>query len=365
VVFLKKVFLIIVIVSCLFCLCVNNVLAGSLYVDYQQGNWEGFSDNSDDSSGAIIGFEQSFNRFKLGLEYAQSTWKDAFHEEYNFGDDRYGVNADYNGFNVKLGYHLTNQITMNLGYHKYDLKPVKETKFYENIIGYEDNYADIEMSGIVLGLDGDFDIADRFSLTGSIGYGINGNYRWTGLEMDSSLEIATAIHNYDTAIIIAKIKFNYAMTDNLSASIGYRYTSYDVDFGSGNKSSITSTGITAGLTYKFGEVTEISKSKERQSESSDVTLVLKNELHSTEYALIVSHSGKVKVGDTIEISAEQAVAIKEALCGPYVAPSDREIGIRSTAWCEFGKKEVIFNADVKHDETGKITGATLIVDKIK
>jgi opacity protein-like surface antigen len=301
----------------------------------------------------------------LGLEYTQSTWEDAFHEEYNFGDDRYGVNADYNGFNVKLGYRLTNQITMNLGYHKYDLKPVKETKFYENIIGYEDNYADIEMSGIVLGLDGDFDIADRFSLTGSIGYGINGNYRWTRLEMDSSLKIATATHNCDAAILTAKIRFNYAITDNLSASIGYRYTSYDVDFGSGDKSSITSTGATAGLTYKFGEVAEISKSESKQPKPTDVPLVLKNELHSTEYTLLVSHSGKVKVGDTIEISAEQAIAIKDALCGPYMAPSDGEIGIRPTAWCKLGKKEVIFNADVKHDNTGKITGAILTVTEVK
>jgi hypothetical protein len=365
VVFLKKVLLVTVIVFCLFGLCVNDVLAGSLYVDYQQGNWEEFNDNSDDSSGAIIGFEQSFNRFKLGLEYTKTTWKDAFYKEYNFGNDHYGVNADYNGFNIKLGYRLTNQITANLGYHKYDLKPVEETKFYENIIGYEDNYADIEMSGIVLGLDGDFYIADRFSLTGSIEYGINGNYRWTGLEMDSSLKIATATHNCDTAILTAKIKFNYAITDNFSASIGYRYTSYDVDFGSGNKSSITSTGATAGLTYKFGKVAEISKSKSKQSKPTDVTLVLKNELHSTEYTLLINHPKKVRVGDTIEISAEQAMAIKDALCGPYVAPSDGEIGIRPTAWCKFRKKEVILKADIKHDSFGNITKVILIIDKIK
>lgn len=362
---MKKVFLVMVIVSCLFCLCGNDVLAGSLYVDYQQGNWEGFNDNSYDSSGTIIGFDQYFDRFKLGLEYTQTTWKDAFYKKYNFGDDYYGVNADYNGFNIKLGYRLTDQITINLGYHKYDLKSTEETKFYENIIGYEDNYADIEMSGIVLGLDGDFDIADRFNLAGSIECGINGNYRSTGLEMDSSLEIATVTRNYNTEILTAKIKFNYAITYNLSASVGYRYTSYYVNFGSGDKSSITSTGATAGLTYKFGEAAETSKYKSKQPELTDMTLVLKNELHSTEYTLLVSHSRKVRIGDTIEISAEQAVAIKDALCGPYITPSDGEIGIRPTAWCKFGKKEVILKADIKHDSFGNITKATLIVDKIK
>jgi hypothetical protein len=365
VVLLKKIFVIITIMSCLLGLCVNNVLAGSLYVDYQQGNWEGFKDNSDDSSGTIIGFEQFFNRFKLGLEYSKSSWKNAFNEYYDYYNEQHGVDADYYGFGVKFGYRLTDQLTMNLGYHKYDLNPVKESRYYEGILDYDDDYRDIELSGIVLGIDGDFDIADRFSLTGSIGYGINGNYRWTGLEMDSSLEIATATHNCDAAILTAKIRFNYAITDNLSASIGYRYTSYDVDFGSGDKSSITSTGATAGLTYKFGEVAEISKSESKQPKPTDVTLVLKNELHSTEYTLLVSHSGKVKVGDTIEISAEQAIAIKDALCGPYMAPSDGEIGIRPTAWCKLGKKKVIFNADVKHDNTGKITGAILTVTEVK
>jgi hypothetical protein len=362
---LKKVFVIITIMSCLLGLCVNNVLAGSLYVDYQQGNWEGFNDNSDDSSGAIIGFEQSFNRFKLGLEYSKSSWKNAFNEYYDYYNEQHGVDADYYGFGVKFGYRLTDQLTMNLGYHKYDLNPVKESRCYEGILDYDDDYRDIEVSGIVLGIDGDFVITDKFSFNGSLEYGINGNCRCEFIDMDTHGNLYNATNDFDTTIINAKIKFNYAMTGNLSASIGYRYTSYDVDFGSGNKSSITSTGATAGLIYKFGKVAEISKSKSKQSKPTDVTLVLKNELHSTEYTLTVSHSRKVKVGDTIELSAGQAMEIKNALCGPYVAPYDGEIGIRPTAWCKLGKKEVIFNADVKHDESGQIIGAILTVTEVK
>jgi hypothetical protein len=363
---LKKIFVIIVIVTCLLGLCANNVLAGNIYIDYQQAEWvnDTPSDKFDnDAPSATIGFTQCFNRVKFSLEYTKATWKDVFTEYYGLDSNK--VNADYKGFDITFGYRLTEQITANLGYHKYDLKPVKTSRYYENISGYDDNYADIEMSGIMLGIDGDFDISDRISLNGSLEYGINSNYRYKALDIDTLGNLYMATRDYDMNILAAKIKFNYNITNSFAASIGYRYTSYDVDFGNGQKSTLTLSGPTVGFAYKFGKVAEISKLKSKQTKPTDVTLILKNELHSTEYTLLVSHSRKVRVGDTIEISAEQAAAIKNALCGPYITPSDGEIGIRPTAWCKFGKKEVILKADIKHDSFGNITKVILIVDKIK
>jgi hypothetical protein len=170
-------------------------------------------------------------------------------------------------------------------------------------------------------------------------------------------------------IISANIKTNFALTDNLDASLGYRYTSFrsnDDDVFDGH---LILSGFTIGLAYKFGASSQSSpKTNDNNQENnqqvpSTKTLILKNDFHGTQYELTVNHSGEVKVGDVIELTANQVQAIKNALCGGFATYSDGELGIRPIRH-KLGNIEVNIQEIVKHDSNKQIVGASLTITQI-
>jgi hypothetical protein len=86
-------------------------------------------------------------------------------------------------------------------------------------------------------------------------------------------------------------------------------------------------------------------------------------LISTQYELTVNHSGEVKVGDVIELTANQVQAIKNALCGAFATYSDGELGIRPIRH-KLGNIEVNIQEIVKHDSNKQIVGASLTITQI-
>jgi hypothetical protein len=204
---------------------------------------------------------------------------------------------------------------------------------------------------MILGIDANFSISDKITINSSLGYGIDGKIKCTNDEDDDEPG--------DTDIITAKINFNFAATNDLDVSFGYRYTLYDF-----YDIKWETSGFTFGLAYKFGQTPKISVKNTSSNQPGTKALVLKNDFHYTEYTLTVDHAGKVKVGDVIQLTADQVKAIKDALCGPYVAPADGELGIRQT-WHKLGNKEVKVKELVMYDRNGQIVGASLTVTEVR
>jgi hypothetical protein len=350
---LKKSFIMVVIVSCLLVMSAGNVLAGSFYVDYMQGSWDN-EDNDDDASAAIVGFEQNFDRFKLSLEYTDSEWKNGDCIEFTSGSVDYIGYSDYDftGFDVKFGYQLTNQIAFMIGYHKYDLKPQKNSF-------YTEYFDDCTIDGITLGFDANFPISDKLSINGSLSYGIDGKYKRNYYD---SVDDENYSYSIDVNATTAKVKFNFALTSNLDVSLGYRYTVYKPDEGNGE---LTFFGPTAGLTYRFGTSYTDNKSTTATNRPGTKTLIFKNDFHGTEYTLTVAHTGKIKVGDVINLTAEQIEEVKKTLCGSYPSPFDGELGVRETMWHKLGNKEVKVKELVMYDRNGQIVGASLTVTEVR
>jgi hypothetical protein len=325
----------------------NNVLAGSFYVDYMPGSWEDW-ENDDDATTAIVGFKQNFDRFKLSLEYTDSKWK-------NWDST---MDYDYTGFDAKIGYQLTDQIAFMIGYHRYDIKPEKHkaTVYMDNVTNTS-YFADFKIDGIIIGIDADFPISEKISFSSSFGFSPDGDYKGD-YSTEAEVEDNEEDFSFDVDIFTAKIRFSYAVTDNLALSLGYRYTQYKFD-----EVHLDFSGATVGLTYKFsGTSKTISGGSE--NDQTTKTLVLKNDFHYTEYTLTVNHAGTVKSGDIIQLTVDQVKEAKNALCGPYVTPADGELGIRPT-WHKLGNKEVKLHEVVMYDRNGQIVGASLTITEIR
>jgi hypothetical protein len=362
---LKKLFTMVVIVFCLLVLSAGSALAGSFYVDYMPGLWEERVNSegdatyikSGDVSPAIVGFEQNFGLFKLDLEYIDTSMKDCYTDYDPIYEEDYYVDGDYKGFDMKIGYQLTDQLAFIIGYHRYELKSKKST-------GYGGDFYDYKYTGVMAGFDTDFPISDKVTISGSLGFGINGKYNYKYYDDYDDINYDESI---DMDIIAAKIKFNFALADSLDLSFGYRYTLYNVDHEDVSYRQ-TCSGLTAGLAYKFSIASEAPKKMGNRTDADQPTtktLILKNDFHYTECRLIVKHhAGKVKVGDVIQLTADQVKAIKDALCGPYVAPADGELGIRQT-WHKLGNKEVTVKELVMYDRNGQIVGASLTVTEVR
>jgi opacity protein-like surface antigen len=347
---LKRNLILTVIISCFMVLLVgSSVLAGSFYVDYMQGEWD-IEDENDDAPAAIIGLEQNFDRFKLGLEYTDSKWKK--------WDPT--MDYDYTGFDAKIGYQLTEQIAFMIGYHRYDLKPENnKTALFGG--GYTETFyfADIKIDGITFGVDIDFPITDKITINSSFGFSPDGDYKGD-YSTEAEVEEGEEDFSIDIDIIIAKIKFDFAITDNLALSLGYHYTQYKFDEG-----HIDFSGPTAGLTYRFSGSSYISDKTVENKDAGTKTLVLKNDFHDTEYALTVNHVGAVKVGGVINLTAEQVKEIKKTLCGDYPSFYDGELGVRETAWHKLGNKEVRLKELVMYDSNKQIVGASLTITEVR
>lgn len=367
----KKLLITIAIFSCLLFLSANDVLAGDVYLDYMRGTWK--DTYHDDLLSGTIGFQQYFDRFKIGIEYTDSKLRN-FYSAYDYAadSDKY-FDGNYRGFDLKTGYRITDQFAITLGYHRFDL--TSERSSYSSTSGstiYTAVFADYRIKGITVGFDTDIPITDRFSFASSFDYGWDGKIKVTNDDEDGN---STGIDIY-----LGKAKFNYDLTSNLKASLGYRYTLYK--FSDNSKERIS--GVTAGFDYKFPnyqttpsqETKQIQQPKVKneeikkeivKNESAPVVttvLILKNDFHDTKSQVSIGFSGPIQIGSMIELTAAQVGEVKDQLCGPYVSPNDGETGIRDV-WHQFGNVDIKVQQVIKHDNFGKIVGAMLTITEIR
>jgi opacity protein-like surface antigen len=346
---LKKLFITVIVVSCLLMLFTSNTLAGNFYVDYMPGAWEDW-ENDDDASTAIIGLEQNFDKLKLSFEYVDSKWE-------NWDST---MDNDYTGFDAKIGYQLTEQIAFMIGYHRYDIKPEKhKATVYMGNVTSTSYFADFKIDGIIFGIDADFPISEKITINSSFGFSPDGDYKGD-YSTEAEVENDEKDFSFNIDIITAKIKFNFAVTDNLALSLGYHYTRYKFD-----EEHLDFSGPTAGLTYRFSGSSYTKNKSTVNDQAGTKTLVLKNDFHGTKYTLTVNHTGKVKVDDVINLTAEQVKEVKKTLCGDYPSPFDGELGIRETAWHKLGNKEIKIKELVMYDSNRQIVGAMLTVTEVR
>jgi len=208
-------------------LSVGSALAANVYVDYMPGTWELSSDGSldGDSNAAIIGVEQSIDKFKINLEYTSSQLKDFLkidYDEYDNIIDAYTKDIDFSGIELKGGYQLTDQFALIASYLNQKLESSVAP-------------SEIKFSGVVLGAEGNFKLADQVFVNGSLGFSVDGKAKIEG-------------EDFDVDITTAKIKIGYQFTDNFSAAVGYRYSKYDFTDGD---LTFKNYGPTIGGTYTF------------------------------------------------------------------------------------------------------------------
>jgi predicted porin len=350
---LKKSFIMVVIVSCLLVLSAGSALAGSFYVDYMPGSWEDW-ENDDDATTAIVGFEHNFNRFKFSLEYADSKWE-------NWDST---MNYDYTGFDAKIGYQLTDYIAFMVGYHNYDIKPEKhKATISTGNVTSTSYFADFKIKGIIFGIDADFPISEKISFSSSFGFSPDGDYKGD-YSTEAEVEDNEEDFSFDVDIFTAKIRFSYAVTDNLALSLGYRYTQCDLD-DDDDDLKLKFSGPTVGLTYRFSGSSYANDKTAGTSQLGTKTLILKNDFHGTKCTLTVNHTDAIKVGDVIQLTAKQVNAVKKALCGDYPSFYDGDLGVRETAWHKLGNKEVRVKELVMYDRNGQIVGASLTVTEVR
>lgn len=208
---MKKVILSIAVLSFLLVFIAGSAMAGSVYVDLVPGKWDidfPASSSSGDANGVIVGVEHFFNEsFKGGFEYSSYKCKES-------GDD-----YDYTGFDINGGYLFNECFTFVAGYHSHELDITNGVK--------------LKATGLILGANADFSINKKSKINTSIAFSVNGNAEFAGADADAN-------------ILMAKIKYMYALNDQWDLSAGYRYTSYDID-----KLDLKINGLSLGAAYKF------------------------------------------------------------------------------------------------------------------
>ncbi len=184
------------------------------------GQWNNDLANRDDDQkvGIILNGEYNVDKYKVGLEYLSGSQKNG---------KAAGSDLDFNSYEVKFGYRVFQNDQFNtdltLGYYK-------ET--------YDDQ-ADTKLDGVIIGADASYQFNEKFALSGSLGFSVNGSIDAKNAGYDGN----------DADILIAKIQGNYNFTDQVSGFLGYRYISSDID--NPGDSSLTNQGATLGVTYRF------------------------------------------------------------------------------------------------------------------
>jgi opacity protein-like surface antigen len=207
----KKLLLSIVVSTCLLICATGSVLAGSVYLECVPGKWDIDSPNGSidgDTKEVIVGVDYLFNEnFKTNFEYSSCKCEDG-------GDD-----YDYTGFDIKGGYLLNDYFAATAGYHSHELDLTNGIK--------------LKTTGFMLGVDTVFPINEKSKIDSSLALSVNGNAELAGADVDAN-------------ILIAKIKYIYALNDQWDLSAGYRYISYDI-----NNLDLKTNGISLGAAYKF------------------------------------------------------------------------------------------------------------------
>jgi hypothetical protein len=216
---MKKILLILTLVSCMIMSLSVITMASNVYVEgFGGGTWDNDINKQDGDLdlGFVIGGEYNFlDRYKIALEYLAST-----QEEANAGKD-----LDYESYALKFGYGVIKNDDFNL-----DLTLGYYNESY-------DDAADTEIDGVLIGVDLNYIFNPKFSIAGSLGYSVDGSIDAAGKGYDGN----------DADILALKIQGNYRFTDEWSGYVGYRYVSSDID----NYDKITNYGPTLGVAFNF------------------------------------------------------------------------------------------------------------------
>jgi hypothetical protein len=208
---MKKMILSIAVLSFLLVFIAGSAMAGNVYLDLVPGKWDvdfPASSSSGDANGVIVGVEHLFNEsFKGGFEYSSYKCKES-------GDD-----YDYTGFDIKGAYLFNEYFGVTAGYHSHELDITNGVK--------------LKATGFMLGTDADFLINEKSKINSSIAFSVNGNAEFAGADADAN-------------ILMAKIKYIYSLNNQWDLSVGYRYTSYDI-----NSLDLKINGLSLGAAYKF------------------------------------------------------------------------------------------------------------------
>jgi opacity protein-like surface antigen len=184
---------------------------GSIYVDTMIGGTVDVPNNlggDGDAQETYIGFELPVEQFKFNLELQKGTW------------DQNDSN-DFNGYEIKGGYQFLNN---------HDLK------LYATLSDFYRKFdSDQEFSGILLGADAVYALTKEITAEGSLAVSVSGKYREPGYHEDANL-------------LLLKAKLNYLLSQNVYATLGYRYYGANLE---DSDVDIKSKGLTFGVNFKF------------------------------------------------------------------------------------------------------------------
>jgi hypothetical protein len=215
----KKSLLILALVGCMIMSLSLVTMASNVYVEgFGGGTWKNDINNQDGDLdlGFAVGGEYNFlDRYKINLEYLSSTQEEADN----------GHDLDYDSYTVKFGYRVVQSDAFNLDV---------TLGYYDE--SYDDN-ADTEIDGVLIGADLSYLFNPKFSISGSLGYSVDGSIDAKGKSYDGN----------DADILAFKIQGNYHFTDKYSGYVGYRYVSSDID----SYDKITNYGPTFGAIFNF------------------------------------------------------------------------------------------------------------------
>jgi long-subunit fatty acid transport protein len=215
---MKKTLLVFALVGCMIMAISCAAMASNAYVGgVVGGKWDNnIADQDDDLDlGFIVGGEYNFlDKFKVGLEYLSGTEKD-------MGND----DLDYDSYEVKFGYRVLENDKFNMDV---------TLSYYDENYDSDDND---EVDGVILGTDLSYLFNDKFSLSGSLGFSVDGTYSSDNQTYDDN----------DADILIVKAQGNYNINERWSAFLGYHYVNSDVD----HADDFSNQSILLGAAYKF------------------------------------------------------------------------------------------------------------------
>lgn len=228
------------------------------YTNYDSGVIEASNKGKFDGdlSGFILGSESSFAKFKIGLEYGKIGTNDYKCKYNGVTLDGYELNNSFTLAEVKCGYRVIDRerLKIDLIAAVLDLNSDDEIKVtaYNTTCTSKSN-----RGGNMLGADFVIHFSKSASLQGTFATSLLGaNYSDF---MGNSYEAAN--YGDDLSLMEIKLKFNYFITDNWAAAVGYRlykfsgtYEGRDYD-GAALNSKLDADGsidiLTVGAVYKF------------------------------------------------------------------------------------------------------------------
>ncbi len=204
--------------------------AGSIGVDFMPGGIDHIDKDSDDQNGrfnsSFITLEGTIKDFKYGIEYGNGTSK------FKDGDILADSTYDFNSMEYKIGVRFLNIERVKLDAVVSSLQLQLKTSGIK-----------VDENGYLLGCDANVNITEKVSLEGYVGVSIFGaTYKENGIDYDPAFLSA------------AKVRFNYAVSENVLLSLGFRTILCHVsDYDNNSKEELNRgiSGFSIGCKYSF------------------------------------------------------------------------------------------------------------------